>query len=123
MEDFFQELLKQALSEKDEKRAKMEVGKLDDELLMMHKEMKKEKQRIEDEAEIKVRELELRQKREREDLIEPYQEKIHIAHHKFWNKVQEKNNLPTDGDYNINLKEKKVYEYIDDVEPTNRWMN
>ncbi len=124
MKEILMDLLKDAMEkiEEQDDRLKVEVGTLDEELIAKHLKMKKEKRRLKDEMELKAREIELRFKREVEEVMEPLTESLDAAHDEFWDAVTEKFGLNPDDELNIDVKAKKVYRVIDTPKVNSRFM-
>lgn len=98
--------------EEEEDRMKLEVGTLDDDLMKRYEYMTKEKHFLHEEITLKMKEVELRYKRELDAMLEPYNDRKEKIHHHFWDAVIEKNNLDPNDELNVDPETKKVYQYV-----------
>lgn len=124
MEDILKQLFKKisADMEEDKKnRMKIEVGKMDDELFQQHKFVYREKRRLRDEMKLKAAELQMKYEREMEEVLEPLNDRMNDLHDEFWNRIYAKFNLDSNEEFEVDVEEKKIYQYLDIPEADNRF--
>lgn len=94
-------------------QARIEVGMLSEEQKQVMETLEAEKARMEDKIQLKIKELELRFRRETKAAIEPIQAEYREKHKAFWNEVYADLGLDPKQGYSADFKTGKVYQYVD----------